>query len=126
MILPTIAPMAVLSSLDEPVMGVGPAMVELEVTEDWVDEPVGSDPVEVTDSEEVADSNEVADSKEVADSEEGWDDESEDNVDDVGDEVEEMVAVIVEGRVGVTFIELGDVTDTGGELVVLGGGVGPP
>jgi hypothetical protein len=114
--LPTIAPMAVLSSLGEPVGDVGPAVVELEVDEDRVDEPVGNDPVEVTDKEEVKDEDEVADDEEV------WDD----GVDDVGGKVEEGGVVKVDGRVGVTSVEPGCVGDTGGELSVLGGGVGPP
>ena len=70
---------------------------------------------------------------EVTDNEEDWeesddnaDDGSEDSIDDVGGKVEEGVAVMVEGRVGVTFIEAEEVADTGIELVVLGGGVGPP
>jgi hypothetical protein len=45
--------MAILSSLDGPDVGVGPARVELEVAEDWVEEPVGNDTVEVKDNEEV-------------------------------------------------------------------------
>lgn len=53
MILPTIAPMAVPLSLDGPGVDVGAARVELEVGEDWVDEPVDNDPVEVTDNEDV-------------------------------------------------------------------------
>lgn len=80
MILPTIAPIAVPPSLEEPGTDVGPAEVEPEVTEDWVDEPVGNNPVE-----EVAD-NEVSDVM----------------VDDVGDKVEEGVGVMVvePGEVG--------------------------
>lgn len=54
MILPTIAPIAVLPSPGEPGADVGPAEVELRVAEVWVDEPLGNDPVkEVTESEEV-------------------------------------------------------------------------
>lgn len=122
--LPTMAPTAVLSSLDEPVVGVGPAVVELEVTEDWVDELVNNDPVEVVDNEDSGSEDRV----EVADNEEVWDDESDDEVDSVGDKVEEGGVVKVERRVGVTFVEVepGGVGDTGNELVVLGGGVGPP
>ena len=112
--LPTIAPMAVLSSLDEPVVDVGPARVELEVTEDWVDEPVDGDSVEVTDSEDWDESDDNVD------------DERDGNADDVGGKAEEGVAVMVEGRLGVTFIEPEEVGDAGRESVVLGGGVGPP
>lgn len=41
MILPTIAPIAVLSSLGEPDVDVGPAEVELRVAEVWVDDSEG-------------------------------------------------------------------------------------
>lgn len=58
MMLPTIAPIAVPPSLDEPGADVGTGEVGLEVTEDcvvienWVDEAVGNDPVEeVTDGD---------------------------------------------------------------------------
>lgn len=70
MILPTIAPIAILSSLDEPGADVGP-----EVAEDWDDEPLGNDPVK-----EVAD-NEVSD------------DVSDVMVDEVDGKVEEGVGV---------------------------------
>lgn len=102
--LPAIAPIAVPLSLDAPIVGVGPATVELEVTEDWVDEPVSNDPVEVTDEEGVS--------------------ESDDRAEDVGGKVEEGVVVRVDGRVGVTF-ELVGVGETGSGLSVFGG-VGPP
>lgn len=84
-------------------MGVGPARVELEVFDVWVSEPVGDDPVEVTDDAEA------------------WDDRSDDKVDEVGDKVEEGGVVRVEG---VAFDELGE-GETDSELSVLGG-VGPP
>jgi hypothetical protein len=107
MMLPTIAPTAVPPSLDEPGADVGPAEVELEVTEDPVDEPVnepvGRDPVE-----------EGPDDGKVSDGES-----------DVGGKVEDGVAGVEEG-VGVASLELGGVGDTGGDSVVLGGGVGPP
>lgn len=69
---------------------------------------------------------------EVTDNEEVWEesedkvDESDDGVNDVGDKVDEGGVVKVEERAGVAFVELGGVGDTGSELVVLGGGVGPP
>lgn len=103
MMLPAIAPIAVLSSLDEPAVDVGPARVELEVVDVSVSEPVEDDPVEVTDDAEV------------------WDDRSDDKVDEVGDKVEEGGVVRVEG---VASDGLGE-GETGGGLSVLGG-VGPP
>jgi hypothetical protein len=114
--LPTMAPMAVLSSLDKPGADVGPPMVELEVDEDWVDEPVGNDPVEVTGNEEVANNEEVEGKEEV------WDDEGDDKIGDVGGKVEDGGVVKVGGE---AFVELGGVGDTGSELAVFGG-VGPP
>jgi len=95
--LPTIAPIAVPPSLDEPGADVGTAEVGPEVTEDWivtedrvviedwVDEAVGRDPVEEVTDGDVSDVM----------------------VDSVGGKVEEGVG------------------DTGGKSVVLGG-VGPP
>ena len=109
MILPTIAPIAVLLSVGEPAADVGPVEAELEVAEDCVDDP---DPDEGT-IEEITDREEVSD-----------------GVSDVGDKVEEGSVVGVEVEeggvvgVGVIFVELG-VGDTGGNSVVLGG-VGPP
>jgi len=106
-ILPTIAPIAVPPSLDEPGPDVGPAEVELEVTEDPVGEPVGNNPVEgVSGNEEVSD-GEI------------------DVMVDVGSKVEEGGVTGVEPGVGETFVELGGVGDAGGKSVVLGG-VGPP
>ena len=78
-----------------------------------------TDNEEVADSEEVADNEEVAGNEEIADNEEVWDDESDEKVDVVGGKVEEGGVVKVEGRVGVTFVEVGD------GLSVFGG-VGPP
>jgi hypothetical protein len=115
MMLPTIAPMAVLLSVDEPGADVGPVEVELEVNEDSVDEPIDKDAVE-----------EVSDSEEVSDNEEVTDGEGDVTDDRVGGKVEEGgVAGVWEG-VGVTPVVLGDGVDTGGDSVVLGGGVGPP
>lgn len=53
MMLPTIAPMAVPLSLDEPDVDVGPARMELEVVEDWVDEPIVDDSAGVPDNDSV-------------------------------------------------------------------------
>lgn len=103
MMLPTIAPIAVPSSLGELAVDVGPARVELEVVDVWVREPIEDDPVDVTDDAEV------------------WDDRSNDEVDEVGDKVEEGGVVRVEG---VAFDEVGE-GETGGVLSVLGG-VEPP
>lgn len=91
MILPTIAPIAVLSSLGELVADVGPAEVELRVAEVWVDEPLG---------------NSVADSEEVTD---GVGDVI---VDDVGGKVEEVGGFVKLGSVGDAggkFVVLGGV-----------------
>jgi hypothetical protein len=142
MMLPTIAPIAIRSSLDELCVGVGPAVVELGAADDWIEEPIGDEGVEVPVNKEV------------------WDDERDDDVDGAGVRVEEgsMVElergvveaekevvnvergvvrveggvvrveggiVRVEGGVGVPFVELGGVDDSSRELVVLGG-VGPP
>jgi hypothetical protein len=107
MILPAIAPTAVLLSLDGLAVDVGAGRIELEVGEVWVDEPVSNDPVEVTDDKEVCD------------------DRSDVKVDDVGNKVEEGGVVKDEGRVGVTFVELGGVGDTGRGLAAVGD-VGPP
>jgi len=101
MMLPTIAPTAVPPSLDEPGADVGPADVELEVTEDPVDEPVNG-PVDSGVVEDGLDNEEVSDGES-----------------DVGGKVEEGIAR-VEEVVGVTLVELG------GDSVVVGGGVGPP
>lgn len=103
MILPTIAPIAVLLSVGEPAADVGPVVAELEVAEDCVDDPDpdGGNVEEITDREEVSD-----------------------GVSDVDDKVEEGSVVGGVVGVGVTFVELG-VGDTGGNSVVLGG-VGPP
>jgi len=101
MILPTIIPIAVLPSVGEPVADVGPPEVELEATEDWVDEPdVDGGTVRVNDPVE-----EVTDNEEVTD----------DVVDGVGGRVERDVVRVVGVVVG----------DIGGKSVVLGG-VGPP
>jgi hypothetical protein len=109
MILPTMAPIAVLSSLDEPGADVGPAEVELEVTEDSVDEPVDNVPVDNVPVEGVSDNEEVPDGESNV-------------VVDVGGKVEEGGVAGVEEGVGVALVELDGV----GDSVVLGGGVGPP
>ena len=112
MMLPTIAPTAVPPSLDEPGADVGPAEVELEATEVPVSEPVNEPVDEPVDSDTV---EEGSDEEEVSDGES-----------DVGGKVEEGGVAGVEGGVGVTLVELGGVGDTGGDSVVVGGGVGPP
>jgi len=80
--LPTIAPIAVPSSLEEPGVDVGPAEVELEVTEDSVNESDTDVGIDVS-----------------------VDNESDVMVDDVGSKVEEGGVV----RVGVASVEVGGV-----------------
>lgn len=53
MMLPTIAPIAIRSSLDELCVGVGPAVVELGAADDWIEEPIGDEGVEVPVNKEV-------------------------------------------------------------------------